>query len=360
MKKQIIGLLLVLALGGIAQAQGPNGYGVNPTEPDHLKATSSQPRVAVQPMACVNIARNLRLGMSGDDVAEIQRLLGMLGIYNHPQGVAYGYYGKLTVAGITKLQEMYAGEVLTPNGLVRGNGYAGPSTRALLRRLACGPIVSDGPVISGVSGPSTLNVNQPGTWTVSASSRNNGSLSYRVIWGDEERPSGQSSAMPVETPFVQTATFTHSYASSATYAPIFVVRDNASGKESRTSLTVRVGIDTPAVSIQVTSPNGGERWEMGDSETIRWRGTSSARYNIYLDRMIGCSGSPCPAVESQNYPLASGVVGNSWSWEVGEQLDWSSNNSPVAQIYAGTAYRVRVCRVGVGCDSSDRDFTIVD
>src|SRR3989338_11035658 len=83
------------------------------------------------------------------------------------------------------------------------------------------------PVISGVDAPTTLNVNQQGTWTVKASDPENGALSYSVVWGDEQSTGTNQSSMTASAPaFVQTTSFTHSYASSGTFTPSFYVKDN--------------------------------------------------------------------------------------------------------------------------------------
>ncbi len=93
------------------------------------------------------------------------------------------------------------------------------------------------PVISSFSGPTTLNVNQTGTWTIQASDPENGPLSYRVSWGDEYAVAPMAGY--AAEAFVQTTTFTHSYARAGTFTVSIVVRDSA-GQEARTSTTVRV------------------------------------------------------------------------------------------------------------------------
>ena len=96
------------------------------------------------------------------------------------------------------------------------------------------------PVISGFSGPTTLAVNQSGTWSISASDPENQTLSYQVTWGDEYVPYAMNSAMTASAPaFVQTTTFTHSYAAAGTYTITIVVRDT-SGQSAKTSSTVQV------------------------------------------------------------------------------------------------------------------------
>lgn len=98
------------------------------------------------------------------------------------------------------------------------------------------------PTISSFSGPTTLSVNQAGTWIIRASDPENGTLSYHVDWGDEYY--ALPNAASAQERFTQTTTFTHSYARTGTYTAAITVRDSG-GKEARTSTTVRVGTTQP-------------------------------------------------------------------------------------------------------------------
>jgi PKD repeat protein len=115
------------------------------------------------------------------------------------------------------------------------------------------------PVISSFSGPTTLNVNQTGTWTVSASDPENGQLTYQVKWGDEGWFAGLllDSAFGASD-FIQTTTFTHSYVGAGTYTIAVIARDSA-GNVARTTTTVRVtGGETPACTSSVYAPVCGQ------------------------------------------------------------------------------------------------------
>ncbi|TSC82762.1 MAG: Uncharacterized protein G01um101420_120 [Parcubacteria group bacterium Gr01-1014_20] len=96
------------------------------------------------------------------------------------------------------------------------------------------------PVVSGVSGPTTLKVSEMGTWTVKAYDPENGSLSYSVIWGDEPTANNYLGAAPKALSVQNTATFTHSYSNGGTYTPIFYVTDDK-GQQAKTSMSVVVG-----------------------------------------------------------------------------------------------------------------------
>ncbi len=111
------------------------------------------------------------------------------------------------------------------------------------------------PTVSSFSGPTTLNVNQTGTWTVQASDPENGQLTYQIWWGDENvyAPTAGASAA---REFVQTTTFTHTYNSTGTYTVTIIVRDS-SGQEAKTTSTVRVGSQPVACTMDaMLCPNG--------------------------------------------------------------------------------------------------------
>ncbi len=113
------------------------------------------------------------------------------------------------------------------------------------------------PVISGVSGPVSLQVSQQGTWTVNASNPNGGNLNYSVVWGDEASAGSGSGSLAYAYPTSQQATFTHSYNQAGNYAPRFTVTNN-SGQTAQTSVSVNVsGSATQAPTITSLSPTSG-------------------------------------------------------------------------------------------------------
>ncbi|OGZ93787.1 MAG: hypothetical protein A2633_04900 [Candidatus Sungbacteria bacterium RIFCSPHIGHO2_01_FULL_47_32] len=106
------------------------------------------------------------------------------------------------------------------------------------------------PSIYGVTGPTLLAVGQQGTWTVKAADPENSSLSYAVVWGDESTMAGTAPSLrSTANDVVQTSTFTHSFAKTGTYAPVFIVTDN-SGTSAKTTISVTVTANgtTPPVS----------------------------------------------------------------------------------------------------------------
>ena len=93
-------------------------------------------------------------------------------------------------------------------------------------------------IISGIDGPTTLQVGQVGLWTVRVDDAS-GYLSYSVRWGDEAYLSmmdGTSASASVSS----SGTFTHAYSNAGAYSPTFTVT-NGNGQSASASATVQVG-----------------------------------------------------------------------------------------------------------------------
>lgn len=94
------------------------------------------------------------------------------------------------------------------------------------------------PLIEGITAPTVLKAGELGTWVVKATDPNNGSLSYSVDWGDKNIVS-KSLAMLSTPIFVQTGTFTHTYANKGEYKITFTVKNEA-GLKTASKITVHI------------------------------------------------------------------------------------------------------------------------
>ena len=145
MKKYILGLFVVVFILApwFSFAQVSDTFYPNPPVSD-----------------CVSIVNNLRYRdrdiYKNGEVSTLQDFLQTKGYLNNEPT---GYFGLLTVKAVKDFQRDYN---------INSDGSVGPITRAKIQVLTCGGTNYDNPVISGVSGPQTLNVNQTGTWTVNA------------------------------------------------------------------------------------------------------------------------------------------------------------------------------------------------
>ncbi len=85
--------------------------------------------------------KNLKLGDTGEDVFELQKILNndistavsLSGLGS--KGNETYYFGEKTKNAVVAFQNKYANEILTPNGLFYGTGFVGLSTRAKLNSI---------------------------------------------------------------------------------------------------------------------------------------------------------------------------------------------------------------------------------
>lgn len=102
--------------------------------------------------------RDLKLGDSGEDVRELQKVLNSNAgtvVANDGPGSAGNeteYFGTLTKWAVISFQEEYRSEILTPGGLSAGTGFVGPATRAKLNSLSQALGGSAGGALNSASG----------------------------------------------------------------------------------------------------------------------------------------------------------------------------------------------------------------
>ena len=417
MKKSFVALLVAITIvvpsvsfaAGLTQSQVDailsllRSFNADQSVVSNVETALTGAKPPVSSTFCYNWEKNLRVG-DGQRIdtgatgleADISALYLVLGKYEHlfdfdlvaqpgtaGSSMRTSYFSEQLASYVVQFQEKYRSEILTPNGLVRGTGYVGVSTRAkLLRLYGCTVSSNRPPVISGLDAPTTLAVGEVGTWAVKASDPEGKSLSYSVVWGDEVSAGTLATSPMAERLFIQTATFTHSYGTAGVYTPVFYVKD-ADGQVAKTSASVRVGGGGNTSQIQVISPNGGESWQKGTTQTIKWqdnRPVSSCKFDsttgittcptpILYDLKLApyyppCTTGQCPLYEIQPYTIANSVNNSSYSWNVGSvKANWCLSGIDDAScpqmIAPDGSYTVQVCQTGTTtCDSSDSYFKI--
>lgn len=115
------------------------------------------------------------------------------------------------------------------------------------------------PSITGISGPSSLQVGTTGTWTVTLNTQAPAGVntSVSVNWGDSNTAYANASApQTFYGTGAQTLTFTHSYSNAGTYTVTFTA-SNQNGQQSVASATVVVGGTYGNTSISYITPQSG-------------------------------------------------------------------------------------------------------
>ena len=95
------------------------------------------------------------------------------------------------------------------------------------------------PVITSVSGPTDLEVNEIAKWSIEAYDTDGKYLKYSVDWGENIIYPGSSAS---NREISQEATFTHKYSYPGKYTVVFTVTDEDGGK-AQSSISVNVGSD---------------------------------------------------------------------------------------------------------------------
>ncbi|MBI1971416.1 MAG: PKD domain-containing protein [Candidatus Wildermuthbacteria bacterium] len=163
---------------------------------------------------CHDFNTNLRIGDTGAEVEALGIAFGKEGIIKGD----FTQFDEHVASEVVGFQEKYKNEILAPFGLSRGTGFVGRGTRAKLNQLyGCkAPAAqNNAPIIDSVTGPSSLLVNQDGTWILKARDPEGGSLQGSVDWGDGSFVLGQ-----------EALNFTHRYSNSGVYTLRFTVADN--------------------------------------------------------------------------------------------------------------------------------------
>lgn len=368
MKKHIITAVMLIALAATtASAQ------VSETVSSQAQAQSQK---------CIVLTRSLYRGVSHKEVSDLQQFLISKG---YSVSVT-GYYGPMTEAAV-KLYQKSKG--VTPTGTV------GPLTRAHIKNETCGPTIEPGgntgclpgakfnyltgELCSGDEGVVhvlTPNVGETwklndiksiawhgskarspqvsitlipdvkcpnmalckiATYQISSNATNNGGYSWKV--GSYEASNGATTVGPGKY-FIE-------------------ICETTGYKCDRSDTSFTISASNEA-SVTVTSPNGGETWTKGTTQTITWNSYfpyptfAAVGHTITLQPKYSCPpGLYCAMLYAKPFTIAENVTGGSYSWNVGSEKE----NRPIS---AGE-YTVQVCQQGGSvCDSSNATITIKD
>lgn len=211
---------------------------------DLFNATTGQPCTTITPPGSCILSSRLRIGSSGDDVRVLQTKLNLQGA----NLLVDGAFGPLTQQAVIDFQK--------DNGLVP-DGIVGPITTAAVGIIYCEPgsvktypVYTPTPILSGpnvspvavtVAGPTSLNIGQEGTWTVTATDANNDNLSWSVDWGEGRSVEICLINPPAGTGQNWTFNLSHSWATAGTYRVAVYINDCKGGIATEKSFLVAVG-----------------------------------------------------------------------------------------------------------------------
>jgi len=113
--------------------------------------------------------RTLRVGMSGEDVRQLQKILNsdlrtrINSSGAGSAGLETTYFGSLTKDAVIRFQNLHPEEILKPNGLSVGTGIVGPFTIAVISTLATKSVavISASPVASSSLSQSAASQTNP-------------------------------------------------------------------------------------------------------------------------------------------------------------------------------------------------------
>jgi PKD repeat protein len=136
-------------------------------------------------------------------------------------------------------------------------------------------INKNNPVITSVSGDTSIEVGETETVTVKAYDPKNTALEYSVDWGDTGLMSRMAATEPV---FEQTSTFTHEYDAAGTYTATFTVKNEA-GLTTSSSLVITVSDPAPDTTAPVQSDI--EANADASTSTITWTTDEPTTSKVY-------------------------------------------------------------------------------
>ena len=304
--------------------------------------------------------------------------------YPSPYTIAKSVYGPSYSWSVGKYLDVLG---TGTGGIVSGGSYTVQvcqtgtsicdSSDSYFKIISGGTSTNNPPVINGIPAmPSSIQLNQSVSFSWDATDADKDNLSWSVNWGDGAGSAGVC-AIPVSNLTIGTNSGTnftafHSWSKAGTYTVKATVNDCKGGSDAHTfNVTVGKFVQT---SVTVISPNGGETWTKGTTQTIKWQDNTpvplcpvgaacAPQAPKYFDIKLlpyypPCTTNLCPAYYPSPYTIAKSVYGPSYSWSVGKYLNVLGTGT--GGVAPDGSYTVQVCQTGTSiCDSSDNYFKIV-
>ncbi len=260
--------------------------------------------------------------------------------------------------------------VYTPTFTVTDNG--GLSAKTSVSVSVSGTTTNNPPVINGIPAiPSDIKVDQSVSFSWGATDADGDNLSWSVSWGDGTGVAGACTSPNPQNKKGWTFKTSHAWQKSGIYTVKATVND-CRGSSDEHAFNIKVGeLVTPTVTV--ISPNGGETWTKGMTQTIKWQDNTPVPVCLvgaqcapqapkYWDIKLityypPCTGEVCPSYPYvAPYTIADNVYGSSYNWSVGKIVNYDGTGGTAPD----GSYAVQICQTGTSvCDSSDSYFKIV-
>lgn len=313
---------------------------------------------------CINLTRNLSLGMENSEVRALQEFLARdASIY--PEAIVSGYYGTLTQLAVQRWQAR-RGIVSSGTPSTTGYGAVGPRTRVAMNDTCGGD--GSGNIVTFAFAGGTLQA--PADAALTLTMLEDACMSYKIDWGDGSTWTALSAAQSTNCGVVQTHTLVHRYTSGGTFtAKIYAAKGplSAVGEQPVTSAVVTVFSGQPYV--RVLSPNGGETLRLGDTVPVRWEVANQPADSAVALYIVGPNGTYRFAKRSHD--------NRSFNWIVGDrvcdangcdiQLPVSGSYQVRAALYSPASACIGFCEEGdvstptfLATDDSDGYFNITN
>src|SRR5690606_6931740 len=131
-------------------------------------------------LVCTDLSHDLYWGLRDRNTeGEVSELKDFLRAEGYLNGNNSGVFNGATMRAVMAFQSDHD---------IQATGFVGEQTRAAIEEISCDDNEGENGelAIASIDGPTELDPDEEGTWTVHVSGDDLGDLNYSVKWGDEE------------------------------------------------------------------------------------------------------------------------------------------------------------------------------